>query len=52
MKAKVLPNKVDGEFPRINDPLYEDSAIYLNVATPGKPLRSIRIPVSGRATAR
>ena len=52
LKAKVLPDKVDGQFPRVNDPLYEDSAIYLTVVSPGKPLRSIRVPVQGRATER
>ncbi len=52
MRAKVLPDKVDGHFPRGKDPLYEDSAIYLNVESPGKPPRSIRVPVTGRATGR
>ena len=52
LRAKVLPDKVDGHFPRTKDPLYEDSAIYLNVESPGKPLGSIRVPVSGRATGR
>ena len=52
MRARVLPDKVDGEFPRANDPLYEDSAIYLNVRSPGKPLRSIRVPALGNATGR
>ena len=52
LRAKVLPNMVDGEFPRTKDPLYEDSAIYLNVTSAGKPDRSIRIPALGRATGR
>ena len=52
LRAKVLPKMVDGEFPRTKDPLYEDSAIYLNVTSSGKPLRSIRIPALGRATGR
>ena len=52
LRAKVLPKMVDGEFPRTKDPLYEDSAIYLNVTSSGKPRRSIRIPALGRATGR
>ena len=53
LRAKVLPDKADGEFPRSKDPFYEDSAIYLSIAaSPGKPARSIRVPVYGRATGR
>jgi hypothetical protein len=52
LRAKVLPLQAGGEFPRPKDPLYEDSAIYLNVTTAGKPPRSVRIPVTGRASGR
>lgn len=52
LRATVLPGEADGEFPRPKDPLYEDSAIYLKVTTPGKPPRAVRIPVTGRATGR
>jgi hypothetical protein len=52
LRAKILPFKADGEFPRSKNPLYEDSAIYLKVTSPGKPPRSVRIPVTGRATGR
>ena len=52
LRARISAFKADGEFPRREDPIYEDSAIYLKVTTPGKPPRSIRIPVTGRATGR
>ena len=49
MKAEVLPGKVTGTFPRRDDPLYDDSAIYLKVVIPGKAPRSMRIAVRGTA---
>ena len=55
LRAKVLPLQADGEFPRPTDPLYEDSAIYLKVSFPGEPRnppRTVRIPVTGRASGR
>ena len=55
LRAKVLPLQAGGAFPRPKDPLYEDSAIYLKIASPGeprKPPRSVRIPVTGRASGR
>ncbi len=48
LTVKVLPNKVYGKFPRTDDPLLRDSAVYLR-RMGGTP-RSIRIPVSGTAT--
>jgi hypothetical protein len=49
--VEVLPNKASGPFPRKEDPLYEDSGIYLTAQLPGKPPRSIRIAVTGTASA-
>lgn len=47
LEVEVPPNKAHGEFPRPDDPVYRDSAIY--VKTNEKPPRSIRIPVKGAA---
>jgi hypothetical protein len=49
LRVQVLPNKASGFFPRKDDPIYEDSAVYLNAKLPGKPTRSIRIAVQGTA---
>jgi hypothetical protein len=47
LRAEALKGKAFGTFPRRGDPLFEDSAIYLEAVVPGKPPRSIRIPVRG-----
>jgi hypothetical protein len=49
LRVEVPPNKADGEFPRPEDPVFRDSAIY--VKTNETPPRSIRIPVRGVANA-
>src|SRR5262249_60772791 len=49
--VEVLPNKASGPFPRKEDPLYEDSGIYLKAQLPGKPPRSVRSAVMGTSTA-
>lgn len=49
LEVTVPPNKALGEFPRVQDPVYADSAIY--VKTVEKPERIIRIPVAGTANA-
>jgi hypothetical protein len=45
--VEVPPNRVSGPFPRDDDPLFRDSAIYLKIR--GPEARSIRIPVEGLA---
>jgi hypothetical protein len=47
LEVEVPPNAARGDFPRSDDPVYHDSAIY--VKTNEKPPRSIRIPVRGAA---
>jgi hypothetical protein len=48
--AKVIKGQVSGSFPRAEDPLYEDSAIYLRASTKaGQTPRPIRIAVRGTA---
>lgn len=47
LHVEVPPNAARGEFPRSDNPLYRDSAIY--VKTKEKKPRSIRIPVVGVA---
>jgi hypothetical protein len=47
LEVRVPPHKARGEFPRADDPVYHDSAIYVKTKT--KPLRTIRIPVTGTA---
>src|SRR5262249_21524856 len=47
--ARVKPNEASGPFPRHEDPLYEDSAIYLLAKVGDKPPRPIRIAVRGTA---
>ncbi len=47
LSVEVPPNAAQGEFPRSDDPVYHDSAIY--VKTNEKPPRFIRIPVTGAA---
>jgi hypothetical protein len=47
LEVNVPPNAARGEFPRADDPLYHDSAIY--VKTKEQQPRTIRIPVTGTA---
>jgi hypothetical protein len=47
LRVEVPPFAAHGEFPRPEDPIFRDSAIY--VKTNEKPSRSIRIPVRGMA---
>jgi hypothetical protein len=49
LKVTVPPNEARGNFPRPEDPEYEDSAIYLKAREKGKPERRVRIPVRGTA---
>ncbi len=49
LRVEVPPSAASGEFPRPEDPVFRDSAIY--VKTNEKPSRSIRIPVRGVANA-
>jgi hypothetical protein len=49
LRVEVPPNAANGEFPRQEDPVFRDSAIY--VKTNETPPRSIRIPVRGVANA-
>jgi hypothetical protein len=49
LEIEVLPERALGMFPRREDPLYEDSAVYLEARQEGKPTRPIRIPVVGTA---
>jgi hypothetical protein len=49
LKAEAKKGAARGPFPRRGDPLYEDSAIYLEALEPGKLPRPIRIPVHGTA---
>ncbi|MFO0879931.1 MAG: hypothetical protein U0840_21505 [Gemmataceae bacterium] len=50
LRVEALPDKASGTFPRKDDPLYEDCAVYLISSMPGKQPRSIRIPVGGTAS--
>ncbi len=52
LTAKVKKGEASGVFPRREDPLYEDSAIYLKAYQPGKPVRWVRIGVQGTASER
>lgn len=47
LRVEVPRDAARGEFPRANDPLYRDSAVY--VKTKEKPPHSLRIPVIGTA---
>jgi hypothetical protein len=47
LEVRIPRDKARGEFPRLDDPVYHDSAIY--VKTKEKPPRTIRIPVTGTA---
>jgi hypothetical protein len=49
LHIEVKPNQARGKFPRLEDPVYRDSAVYLKSLQPGKPPRAIRIPVGGTA---
>jgi hypothetical protein len=49
LRVDVLPGKAAGRFPRPDDPVYEDSAVYLKAKLPGKGVRPVRIGVSGLA---
>jgi hypothetical protein len=48
LRVEVPANAAQGEFPRSEDPIYRDSAIYVKT-THEKPARLIRIPVRGTA---
>jgi hypothetical protein len=50
LRATVLPGQASGVFPRRDDPLFEDSAIYLKASEPGKRIRWVRIAVQGTAS--
>jgi hypothetical protein len=50
LRAMVKPGQASGVFPRREDPLYEDSAIYIKAIVPGKPVRWVRIAVQGTAS--
>jgi hypothetical protein len=50
LRATVLPGQASGVFPRRDDPLFEDSAIYLKATEAGKPIRWVRIAVQGTAS--
>jgi hypothetical protein len=52
LTASVQPGKASGVFPRLENPLYEDSAVYLKAYEPGKPTRWVRIAVQGTASER
>jgi hypothetical protein len=45
--AEIPPNEAHGDFPRSDDPIYRDSAIYVKTKEPQP--RSIRVPVLGVA---
>lgn len=51
LKVEVPAGAASGDFPRADNPVYRDSAIYVKTvdAKSGKSLRSIRIPVRGVA---
>jgi hypothetical protein len=51
LRVEVPPNAARGEFPRVDNPDYRDSAIYVKTkgGKTGSSLRSIRIPVRGVA---
>jgi hypothetical protein len=51
LNVRVPPGKVHGSFPRQDDPLYRDSAVYVKMID-GQQTRSLRIPVQGEATDR
>ena len=50
LKLTVKPGAAFGRFPRKEDALYEDSAVYLIGTAPGQPPRTVRIAVMGSAT--
>lgn len=51
LSVEVPAGEAQGDFPRADNPVYRDSAIYVKTVDvkTGKPLRSIRIPVRGVA---
>jgi hypothetical protein len=49
LRVEVKPG-VRGNFPRKDDPQYEDCAVYLNATAPGQKPRAIRIAVRGTAS--
>jgi hypothetical protein len=51
LTARVKPKMATGVFPRREDPLFADSAVYLKMTIPGKPPGSVRIATRGTATA-
>jgi hypothetical protein len=48
LSVEVAPNAARGEFPRNDNPVYRDSAIYVKTKEKSQP-RSIRVPVLGVA---
>jgi hypothetical protein len=50
LKLEVKPGAAQGAFPRRDDPIYEDSAVYLLATVPGQPPRPVRIAVQGTAS--
>jgi hypothetical protein len=51
LHAEVIPNKAFGNFPRKDDPLFEDCAVYLKATLPGNKERVIRLSATGTATS-
>jgi hypothetical protein len=49
VKVEVPPETASGQFPRLGDPQYEDSALYFRVEAKGKAY-TVRVPISGTAT--
>jgi hypothetical protein len=47
--VQVKPNAAQGSFPRLGDPMYYDSAVYLKVK--GEVVQNVRVPVDGTANA-
>jgi hypothetical protein len=50
LRLAIKPGAAAGRFPRKDDPLYEDSAVYLIGTAPGQTPRVVRIAVHGTAT--
>jgi len=50
VQLEVRPSRASGAFPRENDPVYRDSAVYLRAV--GPTIQSVRIPVDGTANDR
>jgi hypothetical protein len=54
LKVQVRPDAAQGNFPRGEDKMYQDSAVYLTVKVKGKGdvVQSARVPVDGTANTR